>query len=87
MTRIQAEGMKFKRVEVAMRKTLLGFGEVAQEVDKALARRRTPRETALLKSIREEWIDLHKRAASVAGRLLDGVRTVKQTSGGQGNSF
>ena len=76
MNRIQAQSKKFGSVEVAMRVTLRRFTEVTEQFDKALAGKRTPAETALLQSIKSEWVELHKQAQKLVLRLFDEAERV-----------
>jgi len=55
----------FKRIEMYLRRFLGEYNKVTEEIDRALSAKRTKQETALLRSIWQECLELQKQSAKV----------------------
>ena len=75
MPRIAPLGSKFKRIETSIRQKLISYTKVLEEIDKALAAKRTEQDEVLLRTIRQQWIESHKQAVKVVEHLF--VQLVK----------
>ncbi len=64
---------KLKRIEMYLRRVVGGYNKVTEEIDRALSAKRTKQETALLRSIRQECLELQKQSAKVVQHLYHGL--------------
>ena len=71
MSRIEPFGNKFKRIEKAMRNTLLAYNQAWSEINTALDGPRTKREIEELNSLKKEWGESHQKAYHIVNKLLD----------------
>lgn len=73
MTRVYSEIPKFKRVEASLREATNAYRRVIAEIDKALAGRRTAKETDALVDLRKRCSTFHKESLAVLGGFYDTV--------------
>ena len=71
MTQFSSSLSKFKRVETALRKVIADYAKAVEEIDSALAARRTQREREVLESLKTRCADLRRQTYDVAFRLHD----------------
>ena len=73
MTQLYSEIPKFKRIELLLRKTSSGYRDILDEIDRALEKKRTNKEIALLNSIRQECVELYKQSKNAILHLNEGL--------------
>jgi hypothetical protein len=71
MTQFSSPLSKVKQVETALRKVIVDYGKAVNEIDRALAGRRTQREREALESLKTRCADLRRQTYYVAFRLYD----------------
>jgi hypothetical protein len=71
MKRMTAMGNKFKRLEMAIRKTMLSYANTYDELNKLMSSPQRPeKEVEWLASIKKELTELHKQTAVIAQKVV-----------------